>query len=170
MPNSHPNPLDPYLAQPALAKRKNATKAYDRCRRRRIQCAQKPTCSSYQKAKVDRTHARNGLRRGCKIQFANQDPATPWITLQSSDISSADTSDQYHEDSTYEHFAARTHYDFLSPVDFLSQYIRGSVNQDLLYAMRAYGARPFDHPAIAKTLPFSNGQVFVDQFKSRMVH
>ncbi|KAF8942749.1 hypothetical protein BGZ47_006173 [Haplosporangium gracile] len=166
MPNSLPKPLSPYFAQAPLAKRKNVTKACDHCRLQRIQCA-----------KVDCTHTHNGLKRGREIQFINQDPATSWMTLKSSDISSADTADQYHENSTYEHFAAMNPFsgevtDHLVefPVDFLRQYIRGIVNLNLLYAMCACVARLSDRPAIAKTLLSSSGQICVDRFKVRMVH
>jgi hypothetical protein len=61
-------------------------------------------------------------------------------------------------------------FDFFSPVDFLRQYVRGTVNQDLLYAICASAAPFSDHPAIAKTPPSSNGQIYVDCVKARMIH
>jgi hypothetical protein len=61
-------------------------------------------------------------------------------------------------------------FDFFSPADFLRRYVQDTINQDLLYAVCASGAAFSDHPAIAKTPPSSNGQIYVERVKARMIH
>ncbi|KAF9900435.1 hypothetical protein EC991_007329, partial [Linnemannia zychae] len=57
---------------------------------------------------------------------------------------------------------------FLSPIDFLREYTAGTLNPDMLYAVCAITARLSDHPAIIKSPPSSNGQVYVARIRSRM--
>lgn len=61
-------------------------------------------------------------------------------------------------------------FDFFSPAEFLRKYVQGTISQDLLYAVCASGASFSDHPAIAKTPPSSNGQIYVDRVKARMIY
>ncbi|KAG0271908.1 hypothetical protein BGZ95_000219 [Linnemannia exigua] len=61
-------------------------------------------------------------------------------------------------------------FEFFSPVLFLQEYTKGTVNSDLLYAVCAICARHSNHPAVVKTPPSVNGQVYVDRVKSRMAH
>ncbi|KAK3838981.1 MAG: hypothetical protein J3R72DRAFT_179186 [Linnemannia gamsii] len=61
-------------------------------------------------------------------------------------------------------------FDFFSPVLFLQEYAKGTVNSELLYAVCAICARHSNHPAVVKTPPSDNGQVYVGRVKSRMAH
>ncbi|KAF9083950.1 hypothetical protein BGX23_010983, partial [Mortierella sp. AD031] len=55
------------------------------------------------------------------------------------------------------------------PATFLRQYCRGTLNRDLFDAVCAVAARFSDHPAVAKSPPSSNDQVYIDHVKSGMV-
>ncbi|KAG0280853.1 hypothetical protein BGZ96_001411 [Linnemannia gamsii] len=192
MPNHQQNPISPYLAQPARNKRKNATQACDSCRRRKRQCdAQRPVCSSCQKVNLGCTYNRNGLKRGRKANSTHQGLGAPCTTFKSTECSSADISGQHSEsNSTLNNFTSMDpfsrevtdhlvdlffehcfqDFDFFSPLEFLRKYVRGTISQELLYAVCASGASFSDHPAIAKTPPSSNGQIYVDRVKARMIY
>ncbi|KAF9900436.1 hypothetical protein EC991_007330 [Linnemannia zychae] len=53
-------------------------------------------------------------------------------------------------------------------IDFLKEYTTGTLNPDPLYAVCAISARLSEHPAVLKSPPSSNGQVYVRHIRSRI--
>ncbi|KAK3838971.1 MAG: hypothetical protein J3R72DRAFT_492637 [Linnemannia gamsii] len=188
----HTKPINPYLAQPAINKRKNVTQACDRCRQRKSVCdGLRPACRRCYKDKVECTYAPLSYKRGPRIKpcMADSEPASTSSNYPDNKSHSADATDPSRgsackllastdpfskqvTDHLVEVFFEHNFqdYDFFIPVIFFQQYTRGTVSPDLLNAICAVDARHSDHPAVIQTPPYSSGQVYVDRVRARMMH
>ncbi|KAF9900438.1 hypothetical protein EC991_007332 [Linnemannia zychae] len=182
MPHHHSKQINAYLSDAVITNRKNVARACDRCRSRKTACdGQRPICSRCYRDNVECTYFTPSHKRGPKVKKTGLATDPP---LASDDLTAVSRSsgndmpiskDPFSKEVT-DHLVALFfntcffEYNFISPIDFLREYTAGTLNPDILYAVCAISARLSDHPAVFKSPPSSNGQVYVARIRSRMPH
>ncbi|KAF9099998.1 hypothetical protein BGX29_006854, partial [Mortierella sp. GBA35] len=127
---------------------------------------QRPMCRRCQTVRVECTYLLPAQKRGPKFKSTRVTSESTQSVLQPSSeaISAIFLGNTSGTDgrSSIRNILASTD-------PFSKEYCRGTLNRDLFDAVCAVAARFSDHPAVAKSPPSSNDQVYIDHVKSGMV-